>query len=194
VSYRYTGTSTSTFHRTLAEAKDYADRYVAQRRNPAEDAAALYEEFHGVPSAEEVVVTEEVRYHGNLAGLGDLVEIVVKTPSGYKAVLDFDKSGTLLCSSEDGKQLYLRGGDQSIDLDAIHMSGEEWLRDSMLLGQVLKMTYRTAKKFDNLKVLDYEHKLGEESDVRPELTYDVLNNTLSIVGGQYDVLGVGITN
>jgi hypothetical protein len=176
VSYRYTGTS--------AERKG----------NPADGAAALYREFHGVSSAEEVVVTEEVRYHGNLAGLGDLVEIVVKTPSGYKAVLDFDKSGTLLCSSEDGKQLYLRGGDQSIDLDAIHMSGEEWLRDSMLLGTILKLTYRTAKKFDNLKVLDYEHKLGEESGVKPELIYDVLNNQLSVAGGQYDVRPEGVVN
>ncbi len=162
--------------------------------NPAGEAAALYEEFHGVPSAEEVVVTEEVRYHGNLAGLGELVEIVIKTPSGYKAVLDFGKSGTLLCSSEDGKQLYLRGGDQSIDLDAIHMAGEEWLRDSMVLGTILKLTYRTAKKFDDLRVLDYEHKLGEVSGVRPELVYDVLNNQLSVAGGQYDVRPEGVVN
>lgn len=165
-----------------------------RRSNPADAAADLYREFHGVPSSEEVVVTEEVRYHGNLAGLGDLVEIVIKTPSGYKAVLDFDKSGVILCSSEDGKQLYLRGGDQSIDLDAIHMSGDEWLRDSMLLGMILKLTYRTAKKFDSLKVLDYEHKLGEESGVRPELLYDVLNNQLSVAGGQYDVRPEGVVN
>lgn len=169
-------------------------RIEAREGNPASGAAAKYEEFHGVPSEEEVVVTEEVRYHGNLAGLGDLVEIVVKTPSGYKAVLDFDKSGTILCCSEDGKQLYLRGGDQAIDLAAIKMNGDEWIRDSMVLGKVLKMTYRTAKKFDDLQVLDYEHKLGEESGVRPELIYDVLNNQLSVAGGQYDVRPEGVVN
>jgi hypothetical protein len=176
------------------EQGQWLSRTTGRKHNPASGAAAKYEEFHGVPSEQETVITEEVHYHGNLAGLGDLVEIVIKTPSGYKAVLDFDKSGTLLCSSEDGKQLYLRGGDQSIDLDAIHMSSDEWLRDSMVLGLILKMTYRTAKKFDGLKVLDYEHKLGEESGVRPELIYDVLNNQLSVAGGQYDVRPEGVVN
>lgn len=165
-----------------------------RRFNPADGAAALYEEFHGVPSEQETIITEDVQYHGNLAGLGHLVEIVVKTLSGYKAVLDFEGCDVLLCSSEDGKQLYLRGGDQSLDLAAIHMNGDEWVRDSMVIGSITHLTYRTAKQFDKLKKLDYEHRLGEESGVKPELIYDVLNNALSISGGQYETQDVGIVN
>jgi hypothetical protein len=165
-----------------------------RRSNPAGSAAALYETFHGIPSESETVITEQIQYHGNLAELGTLVEIKVETLSGYKAVLTFEPGPPLLCSSEDGKQLYIRGGEQSLDLDALHMSGDEWVRDSMVIGPIAEFVYRTRKGFDGRKKLEYFHKPGEETGVRPDLIYDVLNNQLSVSGGQYAVEDVGVVN
>lgn len=99
-----------------------------------------------------------------------------------------------LTVSEDGMQLYLVGGDQSVDLDSIGMGGRKWVRDSMVLGVLKKITYRTQKDFDKFETIDYYHRLGEETKVRPRLLYDTLNKTLSIAGGQYRVERPGIIN
>lgn len=92
----------------------------------------------------------------------------------------------LLCSNEDGTQLYFVGGDQSINLKSIHMDGR-WERDSMVLGVIYEVTYRTEKKFDKFKLTDYYHRLGEETKEEPTLRYDKLNEKLYIDGGQYKI-------
>lgn len=96
-------------------------------------------------------------------------------------------STTLLCSNEHGTQLYFIGGDQSVDLFAIHMSDPGWLKDSMILGEVKEITYCTRKDFDNFEEVDYYHALGEETGERPQLRYDTLNKRLYLDGGQYRI-------
>jgi hypothetical protein len=99
-----------------------------------------------------------------------------------------------LASSPDGRQLYIVGGDQSLDLSALKMSGKKWERDSMVLGVLDEFTYRTEKGFDNFKMSDYYHHAGEESGVQPMLVYDNINRRLSIVGGQYRITLRGVEN
>ncbi|MDA4120391.1 MAG: hypothetical protein OK436_07365, partial [Thaumarchaeota archaeon] len=95
-------------------------------------------------------------------------------------------STTLLCSNEDGNQLYLLGGDQSLDLSSIHMDGD-WERDSMVIGVVCEVTYRTEKEFDKFQLTDYYHRLGEETGDEPMLRYDRMNEKLYIDGGKYRI-------
>ena len=179
------------------------------------EADALFHSFHGEPSDELIDVEEEIEIPDSLAVLGQLVEIKVELESGgkeialeFQAPLDAEENpGTsrrqnhpdsdiaLLCSSPDGKQLYIRGGDQSLDLDALKMGpGTKWYRDSMVIGTITEITYRTQKHFDQFRTIDYYHKLGEKTKVEPLLTYDVKNELLSIAGGQYEVKPEGIVN
>lgn len=176
------------------------------RRNPEETAADMYEKFHGKPSERIDVVEEEVHYHENLAGLGQLISLKIKTPTRVRAELSFSGSdrrkgepvgpdAPLLCCSEDGRQLYIIGGNQEIDLDAIEMGGKEWLKDSMNLGEILVITYRTEKGFHNFQETDYFHHFSESSgNPRPVLLYDTRNKSLSISGGSYQVKDVGIVD
>jgi hypothetical protein len=165
--------------------------------NPESSAADLPHDFHGRPAETITTVRDEVRTHEWLTGLGTLTEIEFRSESGRNVTLGFDAESadpTLLSSSEDGKQLYLVGGDQSIDLRSFGMDGRKWVRDSMVLGTLSKITYRTQKGFDNFETIDYYHLLGEETKVRPKLIYDTLNRELSIAGGQYSVERPGIIN
>src|ERR1700679_1873062 len=59
------------------------------RRNPADDAAAMYESFHGAPSTGELVIEDKVHYHGNLAELGVLCGLKVRVVTGYDVTLQF---------------------------------------------------------------------------------------------------------
>lgn len=172
------------------------------RRNPEFSSAALYESFHGKPSTEVLEITEEVHEHENLAVLGRAVECWIETPTGLLAHIQFDQDEdaepVFFCSSEDGRQLYFEGGDQSIDLKGLKMDGEEWVKDRMVLGQFAQpesgkgnrkhnVTYSTKKDFDAMEQIDYQHDLGEVTGVRPLLEYDARNNHLYVSGGQYHI-------
>lgn len=157
-------------------------------------AQELYETFHGRPSEETIVVTEEVEERSALAGLGKLVELDVVTLSGLEATIGFESHRPMLTSSPDGNQLYIMGGDQELDLDELEMDGPEWVKDLMVIGILTQVTYETQKSFHQFQLIDYWHDLGEESGVQPLLVYDTLNNRLSVVGGQYEVKFEGIVN
>jgi hypothetical protein len=175
------------------------------RSNPATASAALYESFHGKPATEELVIEDEVHEHEHLAVLGRLVELFIETPTGLLAHIEFDQDDdsepVMLCSSEDGKQLYVEGGDQAIDLASLKMDGEEWVKDRMVLGRFAQpepktkganrrkhnLTYHTKKDFDNFEGIDYQHDLGEETGERPMLEFDARNKHLYVSGGQYNI-------
>jgi len=185
-----------------------------RRRNPegAQDADHLYEQFHGRPSTKTTEVHTKLKVRDRLSELGDLVELRVVTPTGKKATLIQDDSGVwypargkqpdyppvdrqtpMLSASPDRRQLYIEGGVQEVDLGLVGLSGD-WKRDSMLLGVLTHVTYRTEKGFDKFQLTDYYHKLGEETGDEPVLAYDSLNNLLSVVGGRYEVKPEGIVN
>lgn len=166
------------------------------RRNPndgMQGAADLYEDFHGKRSEQITTLIESQRIRSDYAQLGRLIWIDLNTLTGLRAVLEFGDD-THLCSSPDGRQLFILGGDQTVDLGALDMSSDEWMRDSMVLGTAEKITYRTEKGFHDFEEIDYYHKLGEDTGVKPQLVYDTINRRLSLVGGQYLVKPEGIVN
>ena len=167
------------------------------RRNPESSSAALSERFHGVPAHTVTEIHSQEHRHEWLAQLGTLTELVVRTVSSYKATISFRGTGNkevLLASSEDGKQLFFEGGDQALDLRKLHLDTTKWKRDSMVIGTLEKITYRTRKKMNQMQTIDYYHKAGEDTGKKPLLLYDTLNQGLSLAGGQYVVKAPGIIN
>jgi hypothetical protein len=152
------------------------------KSNPADTAADLAEAFHGRPSvAEELDVA--IHEHTHLAGLGVLDKITLRDGTH----IEFD-GDTLLASNEAGTQLFIEGGDQSVDLaDFPEVDGT---KESVVLGQV-KWIYYTADKHHlskaERKPSAYKHRLGEESGDLPLLIYDTRNRLLGFAGGHYYV-------
>src|SRR5579872_2340992 len=100
-----------------------------RKRNPVAAAARLSEAFHGRPAKSQTEYVEELRDHGVLAELGRLNEIVLRRPV---RTIKFD-AATRLASSEDGNQLFIVGGDQSVDLEAFDVDAT---KEKVCLGEV----------------------------------------------------------
>ncbi len=200
------------------------------RRNPAVDADKLSEKFHGRPATPPRRVVEQLHVHKHLMEIGDLVRLVVDTPTGKVVVLNFNTSDPrkivrLATSERDpktnklvGKQLYLRGGDQEVNLKALGMDSPLWIRDLMELGRFHRfkkgdpplivdgkrvkgsITYRTRKGMDDFKLVDYWHKAGEETErtlgdaARSLVLYDYPNKKIMFGGGNYRIEAPGIIN
>lgn len=159
-----------------------------RRRNSFAGAAALSSAFHGRPAATATDDFEEVYYHKNLAELGELKELELLVDE--KHVLQVEFSGALLCASENGRQLYVLGGDQELDLGAVGVEGEEAEKDLVTVAPVYSVTYATGK--DHLGAEDrkhgpYYHIFGEEGGTLPTLVYDRLNKKVSFAGGTYHI-------
>lgn len=165
-----------------------------RRHNPEDTAAEMYETFHDKPSEEILEVGETVKFHSNLAVLGELVEFKIATLTKKDAVVSFEDSGCLLCSNEKGTQLYVVGGDQTLDLAKLGFSGAKLDKDMITVGVLYELTYQTQKGFDKFKLTDYYHELGEETGFQPMLVYDKMNDFLLISGGEYRIKAEGICN
>jgi hypothetical protein len=98
-----------------------------------------------------------------------------------------DPNTTLLSSNEDGTQLYLVGGDQSLDISTLGIEGDAATKELVTIGDVCKVYYETEKDFDKFETIQYHHELGEETGELPVLAYDRLNKRLLFVGGAYRI-------
>lgn len=169
-----------------------AGRRRAGRHNPLDDAARLYEEFHGKPSAEVVEVEETLHVHDVLAELGELLRLDVIALDGARVKLS-GFEGALLCSNEQGSQLFIRGGDQFIDLDVFEIAEPH---ESEVLGTVKRIWYGTEKLHlgkDGGRA-KYFHDFGEEGGRRPHLVYHHKDPSLEFAGGSYIVKAEGVIN
>lgn len=70
----------------------------------------------------------------------------------------------LLSSNEAGTQLFINGGDQSLDLKALKIEGHEADKENVVVGECWLLAYRTAKDFKDgdIEEADYVHGLGDE--------------------------------
>jgi hypothetical protein len=92
----------------------------------------------------------------------------------------------MLTSNEKGTQLYLVGGDQSLNLSDLNIDGPAADKEHIAIGDVTHIVYRTRKDFDKLQETDYIHQFSEDTKgPLPELVYDRINKRLSLVGGVY---------
>jgi hypothetical protein len=171
----------------------------AGRKNPIDSATKLYEEFHGIPSGEVREYVEQEHRHSVLAGIGPLISMQVVNVHGTKEVMIASPDPltseladvVMLTATEDGKQLELTGGNQKLNLKALEDFGIEGadVRDRMLIGTIVQITYRTRKSFekDGKEEIDFYHDLGHEGSkgICPVLIYKPRNPSLEIAGGRY---------
>lgn len=155
--------------------------------NPAPTAADLYESFTGTPSTHDVVVIDKVHEHRHLSGLARLVALKLK---GITGQLKFN-ADTLLGFNETGTQMFIRGGDQSIDLDEFNRRTRRPVdptKELVVLGEIALLYYAGKKPFlggEHVRTGVYKHPMGEESGNRPTLLYDTRSQLLSVAGGSY---------
>lgn len=168
-------------------AKGMGGHVTELRKNPEAAAAELSEAWHGRPAKTATDVIEQVHYHGVLTDLGRLKEITVMVTARKGQKIFFDAE-TRLASSENGKQLYVVGGDQSLDLEALGIEGEEAEKDCVVVGDIFSIVYVTAKQHlgkEDRDIGPYEHELGEDSGTMPILIYDTMNQEVGFAGGSY---------
>lgn len=169
------------------------------RRNPGslEAGSELYEEFHG-ESAQHVDTIEEPSPRPvTLTELGDLIELQVKRPVGWKwAVFDFTGRGVKLASNVAGSQLYFVGGNQKVSRGELTHAGADNSKELIDIGECMIIAYRARKTFVDGVASNYEHNFGEETGVRPRLLYDCRGPQprLFLSGGAYRVEAAGIIN
>jgi len=170
------------------------------RKNPASAAAEVFEEFHGFEPSEVVTVTKKVHYHSQLAAAGNLTHLDVWGVDGQGHRIKGFK-GALLAFNEQKSQLFVEGGDQSVNLDDF---GIRQAHEFETLGKVTDIGYQTNKTHlgDEGGEAVYVHKFrstnenGKHVVVRiarePDLIYDVRNEQLLFSGGSYEILREGI--
>lgn len=160
------------------------------KRNPVDVAEEVYEKFHGRPASKILKITEPVHVHSALSGIGDLKSLTIRHVGGRKkTILDFGR-GAVLAQNEKRNQLFIRGGDQSVDLKVFGV--EKPYHEQEILGEVLSVDYFTRK--DHLAPEDggtatYRHKFGRK---KPTLIYSTPDKLLSFAGGGYTIPDEGI--
>lgn len=169
-------------------------------RNPASAAAEVFEEFHGFAPAEVITVTKQIHYHEHLAAAGKLTHLDVWgiDKQGHR-IAGF--KGAVLAFNEQKNQLFVEGGDQTVNLSDY---GIRKAHELETLGQLTDIGYQTNKTHlgDEGGDAVYVHKFrstnenGKHVVVKiaryPDLIYDVRNESLLFSGGSYEILAEGI--
>lgn len=176
-----------------------------RRNSELSQARQLFRRFHGKDFSGVVSMQRSAKARSEYTALGPLVAIGIDAPTFDEAgpptpdeVVDrwerlphlrFPK-GALLGSSPDGKQIYVLGGDQEVDLSRFDTdSGKDYVD----LGDATFIVY-DARKAPSFEVTSWVHTFGEEGGERPRLIYDKLNREIHFAGGSYKVKAPGIVN
>ncbi len=171
------------------------------RSNPASASADVFEEFHGHPSAELIEVKKRVHSHEHLAAAGRLERLVVLGVDGREHEIEGFGKSCFLAFNEAKSQLFIEGGDQSINLDDF---GIRKPHEMETLGRVKVIDYHTDKSHlgDEGGRATYTHtfrttnKGGKHVTIKPAkyptLIYDVVNEQLLLSGGSYSIRAEGI--
>jgi hypothetical protein len=175
-------------------------RRAMKRCNPAAASAEVFEEFHGFPPSEVITVTKKIHHHEHLAAAGKLTSLEVWGVDGQGHHIG-RFGGAFLAFNEKKNQLFVEGGDQSVNLGDYGIKRPHELET---LGTLTDIGYQTNKTHlgDEGGDAVYVHKFrstnenGKHVVVKiaryPDLIYDVVNESLLFSGGSYEILREGI--
>lgn len=114
---------------------DATSRWNPRKKNSAAAADHFYQKFHGKPASERITVKERIHEHEHLGNIGTLKEMLIDLENGRgTARITFADPVPWLASAEDGRSLYIVGGDQKLNLKDLGMNGD-WEKDRMVIGQ-----------------------------------------------------------
>jgi hypothetical protein len=176
-----------------------------RKRNPNGGdpaAAAAYKEFHG-READRISKFKSVHHLPKYtAALGDLTELKIRIPKGRveggRVVTLSDFDGAWLTRHPRLKQLYVEGGDQSLDLSEFGLDPADE-RERVFLGELTRCMYFTRK--DHLGsdggTANYHHKFGKneltlEKTELVQVSYHVPDEQLEFSGGTFEIPAEGI--
>ncbi len=169
---------------------DFMRGWNAEKRvkgNPASASAEVYEEFHGHAPVEVVTVTKKVHVHEHLAAAGTLRKLVViGIDNREHTIRNF--GGALLAFNEAKKQLFIEGGDQSLNLEDYGIRSPHEMET---LGKIKKIDYHADKHQFRTTNEDGRHVVVKVSRY-PDLIYDVPNQQMLFSGGSYTIRAEGI--
>jgi hypothetical protein len=184
-----------------------AARISAKRnpRNPLDTSEEAYAGFHGEKPKGAVVVQERSHFHTHVWSIGKLVYLRIQLPPDRREVglsniveLEFDyetAKPAFLTANEKRTQMFIDGGDQSVDLKTFGIDTRT-AHEKELLGYLKNFGYFTDKKHlgsEGGRAI-YKHKVGEEGGELPAVVYRVLDKKLEIVGGSYTIPNEGVRN
>jgi hypothetical protein len=175
-----------------------------RKGNPGGDPAAAqaYKEFHG-READRISRFKSVHHFPKYTvALGDLIELQIRIPKGrveggrIVTLADFD--GAWLTRHPRLKQLYVEGGDQSLDLAEFGLDPRD-ARERVFLGELTRCVYFTRK--DHLGseggTANYHHRFGKneltlEKTELVQVSYHVPDEQLEFSGGTFEIPAEGI--
>lgn len=188
--------------RIAGKVESFKDNPARKHSNPALAAIEGYEAFHGREPEEMVTVSRTVHFHKHLSGAGKLKRLVILPVKGRRKVVLSGFGGALLAFNEARSQLFIEGGDQSVDVTVFGIN--ETPHELETLGQVKTIEYFTTKDHlgDEGGTATYVHKFrttnenGQHVTIRiaryPDLIYRTLDQQLEFSGGSYTILPEGI--
>ena len=141
-----------------------------KKPNPESDAASMYESFHGTPSTGELVIQDQIHYHGNLAELGVLCGLKVRVVTGEDFTLEFGTPGREANPKGKGKRKRSKRGPLTTAYSTAQgiVPGLLGIGDSAIRGVVgnpqkwILPHRRGRKNYENVGYLPYalEHDIG----------------------------------
>jgi hypothetical protein len=162
-------------------------------RNPS--AAAIREDFTGMP-AEWVTVQDEPHMPaGDYAQLGKLLALYVKPHKGGQ-VQTIRGRDVMVLSDESARQIWFAGGDQDIH-SALDIFGARQRGPGLFeLGQARRIDYKQRKEHvpHPDKGDEWRHEFGEETGDLPIVLFDANKSRLLLEGGAYEIRPEGIVN
>lgn len=191
--------------KALAVIKELRKQGRINPRNPADAAREAYKGFHGRDSEEEVRIVTPIHYHKHTAGMGDVRMMQVLTDDGKARVkIRFSKPYPILSMNEKRTQMFIDGGDQSLNLKDFGITDPH---ENEVLGKLERIHYFTTKDHlgDEGGTAIFDHKFGKKEvgsgflmkrkfkkTRQPTVTYDVPNQLIGIAGGGYTIPDEGI--
>lgn len=170
---------------------------------PAGIAAEIYQGFHADEADKTVRQPEPHMPSGDYAQLGTLFELQIKPmpAAADSTVKTFIPTGRAVRVVVDNSRhrIYFAGGDQSLtesDLQTFGASTENICE----LGECRNIVYLARKYHTQVdeaargKVVEWNHKFGEDGGERPRVFYNRRMKRLLLQGGSYEVRDEGIVN
>ncbi len=169
---------------TLKDVKAFVDSWTKHSKNPGPFREAGKLLGRGTRAARKPM-NDFIGAAGKVGGYLDdeLGRALNPSPSSH------DSGPAYLTANEDGTQLFIVGGDQSLDLPGLGITGPQADKELVTIGQVTNVVYHAHKIFDGKREeYDYTHKLSEDSNgPLPVLIYDRINQQLKLSGGMYKI-------